>query len=279
MLLPISKKLVRILPSQTAFHIVQALANRTQRPKVLANQQSAMASGRRMRYGPRGNVAWTWGEGPLVVLIHGWNGRAAQMAPLAASIAAQGFRCACIDVTGHGDSPGSRTAWRYFIDDIAELVRDLGESPLALIGHSAGGLAMMAARAIKGLRATRYVCICSPSHPFPPVRTIKQRIDPPEPVFDLYRAYLARQFDTTWSEMEAGRAFAQAGPELLLFYDEDDRFVDHREGDRIHSWCRGATLRKTTNYGHGKVLSAPELAEAVIDFLLASSPPTRRALR
>jgi hypothetical protein len=53
----------------------------------------------------------------------------------------------------------------------------------------------------------------------------------------------------------------------LLFYDETDRFVRHSEGDRIQALCPGARLVKTSAYSHQKILAAPELAQAVGEFL------------
>lgn len=221
-------------------------------------------------YGSDGqNVAWSWGHGPLVVFIHGWNGRAAQFAPLALRIAQRGYRCVAIDVTGHGSSHGKRTGWRHFIDDIAALTTSLGDDVYAYVGHSAGGLCLMAARAIKNLRASLYVCVSTPSYPFPPIRAIRQRLDPAPHLVTAYRDFIARQFDMTWSELKSGQAFAGAGADLLLFYDEADRFVEHSEGDRIQALCRGARLNKSSTHGHSKVLGSAELEQAVSSFLVS----------
>jgi hypothetical protein len=54
----------------------------------------------------------------------------------------------------------------------------------------------------------------------------------------------------------------------MLVYDETDRFVDHQEGDRILSWCKGAALVKTVAYGHTRILAAQELEQVVGEFLL-----------
>jgi hypothetical protein len=131
---------------------------------------------------------------------------------------------------------------------------------------------MMASRAITELEAQAFICICAPSHPFPPVRAVREKLDPPEPVIDRYCELLASDFGTTWRELESGRAFAGAGTELLLVYDCVDRFVDHTEGDRILSWCNGATLIKTASHGHTKILVAAELEQIVAEFLIRKMP-------
>jgi len=230
-----------------------------------------MAQASRHIYG-EGNASWAWGDGPIVIFVHGWSGRAAQMAPLARYVASLGFRSVALDVTGHGDSPGRRTRWEYFFRDIAALSASLGEAVHAYVGHSAGGLTMMAARATKGIRARRYVCISAPSFPFPPIEVIRKKLDPRPSVLEGYKRYIAAQFQATWPELEAGRCYAGATSDTLLFYDETDRFIDHREGDRIKALCPGAHLVKTQAYGHQAILSAPELARDVGAFLKDEPP-------
>ncbi len=266
MLITVAKFVINVVPEAMANSITRSLAAMTQRPPVSSLEQEAMAQASRISYGEN-NVAWAWGNGPLVIFVHGWSGRAAQMAPLALHVANLGFRSAAIDVTGHGDSPKRHTRWDYFFRDIAALSQSLHEEVYAYVGHSAGALCMMAARTLKGIRARRYACICAPSFPFPPINVIRKKLNPKEGVLEHYKKHIAEQFETTWEELQAGCSYAGAGSDTLLFYDETDRFVDHGEGDKIQGLCPGARLVKTSAYSHQKILAAPELARAVGEFL------------
>jgi len=268
MLIKIAKYAIRVVPESAASAVTRALAAMTRRPPVSSFEQKAMAQAGKLYYGEdKKNVAWAWGEGPLVIFVHGWGGRAAQMAPLALHVAKLGFRSVAIDVTGHGDSPKRHTRWDYFSRDIAALSRSLREDVYAYVGHSAGALSMMAARSLEGIRAQRYVCICAPSYPFPPIDVIQKKLNPKKGVLASYKAYIAEQFETTWEQLQAGRSYANAGPDMLLFYDETDRYINHGEGDRIQALCPGARLVKTNTHSHLNVLAAPELAQAVGKFL------------
>jgi len=268
MLLKFTRHLVKWVPDRAAIRIVRFLATRSQRPSILPPQQEAMAKASVLHYGPDNqNVAWVWGDGPLVIFVHGWNGRAAQLAPLASTIAELGFKCVAIDVTGHGSSPQRHTDWEHFIVDIAALTQSLHQEVYAYVGHSAGALTMMAARGLKNIGASRYVCICAPSHPFPPIEVIRKKLGPRNRVLELYKNYIAGQFNDTWERLSTGRSFTNTGSDLLLFYDESDRFVNHTEGDKIRSLCPGARLIKTSVYGHMKILMAPELTQAIGEFL------------
>lgn len=271
MLVAAARYVIKVVPTSTAISITRALAERTRPVTITPSERDALSRAVALPFEDRGeHIAWSWGQGPAVIMVHGWGGRAAQMAPLAEHIAGLGFRSIAFDITGHGDSPKRNTRWAYFVRDIAAASKLASSDVYAFVGHSAGALSMMATRRLRGIRAVRYVCICAPSHPFPPIRAIRSKLDPTTPVVDAYQAYIAGQFETTWEQLELGTSYAGAGPDTLLVYDEADRFVDHTEGDKIRSLCPGARLVKTEAYGHVKVLGTPELAQIVGSFLLES---------
>ena len=54
-----------------------------------------------------GMKAWSWGNGPTVLLVHGWNGRATQLGGFVEPLVARGYRVVAFDAFGHGESPPS----------------------------------------------------------------------------------------------------------------------------------------------------------------------------
>lgn len=82
------------------------------------------------------------GEGPLVLLLHGfcefwWSWRH-QLVPLADA----GFRAVAVDLRGYGDSdkpPRGYDAWTL-AGDVGGLIKALGERNAHLVGHGWGGL-------------------------------------------------------------------------------------------------------------------------------------------
>jgi pimeloyl-ACP methyl ester carboxylesterase len=272
MLIKLAKFVLRILPSELAIYVVRLVAAKTQRAHLSPDEEAAMLQSSKMHYGKdKKNVAWVWGQGPLVIFIHGWGGRAAQWAPLALQISKLGFRAVALDVTGHGDSPKWHTGYDYFLHDITDLSRTLDTPVYAYVGHSSGALTMMAARALWGIRAQRYACICAPSFPYPLINVVQKKLNPRPSVLENYKAYITEQFECTWDELQSGWAYANAGSDTLLFYDETDGFVNHSEGDKLLALCPGAELVKTKGYNHQKILAAPELARTLGVFLLKKS--------
>lgn len=263
---------LRTLPRTIATRLMIAAANRSIRPEVSAAELEALEGSFEFSYGdPPGRVARSWGDGPLVLLVHGWGGRAEQMAPVAKALAKLGYRAVAINVTGHGSSAGGSTAWSHFVHDLAALGRELRVPVRALVGHSAGGLAAMVAQWHGLIEAERYVCIASPSYPYPPLEGVARRLAPPAGLLRRYRAYLASELQADWSQLEGCEAFAGLGSRLMLIYDEKDRFVAHTQADRIASVCTGARVHKTSAYGHTRLLMAAEVRDEICRFISEST--------
>lgn len=275
MLIPLARQLLRVLPDPAAYAVTRTLASRTHRPPISHEERAALATATRLTYG-NGKNAWSWGKGTPVVLVHGWNGRAAQLAPLAAHIAASGFRAVAPDITGHGDSSGNRTEWACFLRDIRAITQALKEPPYAFIGHSAGALTTMALRHEKRIHAERYVLIAAPTYPFPAIHMIRRKLAPRHAVIERYQNHVAGQFGMPWEALRSGCVFKGIGSETLLIYDTTDRFVDHGEGDHVAENAHEARLIKTSGYSHMTILGAPEVRAAVGDFLADRACPCVR---
>jgi len=256
----------RILSASLAYRLIRFMGGYIKRPAIRESEQNALERAQKIVYG-KGQVAWSWGCGPMVILVHGWSGRAAQMAPLASHIAGLGFRAIAIDVTGHGDSPQSFTRWQYFFDDITAISRSLNEPVHAYVGHSAGAMTLMAARRLRGINASRYVCISAPSHPYLAIEFLREKLNPEPSVLESYKKFIAADFDATWAQLENGLCYQDDGGEVLLCFDTQDRIVAYSEGEKIQGVCPRATLVKSGAYSHMQILASPELADNVGRFL------------
>ncbi len=106
------------------------------------------------------------GEGPLVLLLHGfpqfwWTWRA-QLTALAAA----GFRAVAPDLRGYGasDKPPRGYDLPTLSADVAALVRALGERDAVVVGHDWGGLLGWTTAALHP-RAVRRLVVLSTAHP------------------------------------------------------------------------------------------------------------------
>ncbi len=78
-----------------------------------------------------------WGEGPAVLLLHGWAGRPTQFAHLIEQLVGAGYSVYALDAPAHGRSPGREANVVLFAHALLEAAGEL--PPLrAVVGHSLG---------------------------------------------------------------------------------------------------------------------------------------------
>lgn len=112
--------------------------------------------------GPQGRIAaWRLGEGPAVLLVHGWEDDNALWTPMIDALEARGHAVVAFDNPAHGLSDGARGHAPEVADAIAAVARELGPVK-AVVAHSVG--AWGSALAInEGLAVERFVLIAPPS--------------------------------------------------------------------------------------------------------------------
>lgn len=95
------------------------------------------------------------GEGPLVVLVHGAGGSAeTSFVGLVPALVRSGHRVVAVDLPGRATAPLGGWTIEGVADVLAATVRDLGERPAVVVGHSLGGV-------ISASMAARHPCVTS----------------------------------------------------------------------------------------------------------------------
>jgi pimeloyl-ACP methyl ester carboxylesterase len=97
----------------------------------------------------------------IALLIHGWSSSWYAMSPLI-DLLSQRFRCISVDLPGYGNSPPlpRRTTIADYVDLLADLVDQLCDSPVVLVGHSMGGMIGVSMALRHPALVERMVLIC-----------------------------------------------------------------------------------------------------------------------
>lgn len=212
-----------------------------------------------------GLVAYAWGSGPRVLIVHGWDGRGTQMGRIASAIADAGFEAICVDLPGHGESPGGMVHVPMVSEALLKVGAELG--PLhAIVGHSFGaGTALYAV--YRGLEVGRVVYVAGPS-----------RFDT---LFDRYCAWVkvsgrARKIFDEKVVALAGIDPRENYPAIwareidlpaLVIHDRDDEDCPFGEGEEIRTNWRGARFLPTSGLGHRRILKSKEVIGEIVDFV------------
>jgi pimeloyl-ACP methyl ester carboxylesterase len=97
------------------------------------NERNVMANGIRVH-------CLTGGDGPLVVLLHGFPETHRSWQLQASFLVENGFRVVVPDLRGFGETDKPRVGYDLdtLADDVTSLIAELGERPHALVGHDWG---------------------------------------------------------------------------------------------------------------------------------------------
>lgn len=111
---------------------------------------------------------WVEGEGPTVLLLHGWPDTSAVWRDVAPLLVAAGYRVATVDLRGCGRSekPGdvARYAMGALVEDVVATVAALGVSEVIVVGHDWGAALAWAVAALRPAVVTCLV-VLSVGHP------------------------------------------------------------------------------------------------------------------
>jgi len=209
---------------------------------------------------------YSWGQGPAVLLLHGWNGRATQMGAFAAPLLQAGYRAVALDAPAHGRSPGNSTTIFQIIDAVNRTADAVG--PLAgVITHSFA--AMVIARALRdGLAVERAVCIA-------PAARMTFLIDsfcaalraPPRARADLIRRLQLRFGSDIEAQVAADINAARLSVPAMIIHDRDDRDVPWQQGELLANAWPGARLVLTRGLGHSRILRNAGVIQSAVDFI------------
>jgi len=212
-----------------------------------------------------------WGQGPLVVLMHGWSGSGTQFREFVGPLVEAGYMAVCFDAPEHGSESGRQTHMLRFSAALLAIQRELGSFD-TLIAHSLGAMASLYTRRL-GLRFKRAVLVAP-------------QLDA-EVLFDGYRellrlrpvlagltremigARLGELIDQAdpWAVLRPPALLGEAALRGMLVYDSADPEVPARHfEDILANWTQGRA-HETTGLGHNRILKDRAVIAAVVDYL------------
>jgi len=212
-------------------------------------------------------AVYRWGAGPVIVFVHGWSGRATQVAAFVAPLSAAGYCVIAFDAPAHGNTPGRRTNILEFAAALRAIAATYG--PLhGAIAHSFGGM-VLAYALHHGVNAGRVACISAPARLEFLVERFGRILTLPEPVLTELRRRLEKRFTANiWELMSTDSNARALTTPALIVHDRDDREVPWRQGEMIANAWPGALWLETCGLGHRRILRDAATVKAVVDFLV-----------
>lgn len=200
---------------------------------------ATMDDGVRLHYVERG-------EGPLVVLLHGFPQYWGAWRPQIPALAAAGFRVVAPDLRGYNLSDRPTSVHAYDIDrlarDVVVLVERLGASRAHVVGHDWGGAIAWRLAARHPERVHRLAILNSP-HPGAYRRVVRR-------TNQLLRSWYVFAFQVPWLPERALAAFDHAllARTLRRSTARPGAFSEAEIARHKAAWRRPGALAATVNY-------------------------------
>jgi len=212
-----------------------------------------------------GLVARSWGDGPAVLLLHGWSGRYTQFGPLIEALRAAGLRPVAIDPPAHGDSPGAYAHPIAFAD--AAFTAAERFAPIAgAVGHSMGAGSIAYSLTLEQY-TPRAVLIAGPAAMSRVLGRYADLLALRPAVRERLYARVGRTMGIAEQDLDIERLAAPPGVRFLVVHDRDDQEVPVAEAESIARCWAGTELHLTRGLGHRRVLSDAATVARIVAFL------------
>ncbi|WP_241758807.1 alpha/beta hydrolase [Pyxidicoccus parkwayensis] len=242
------------------------------RPKRSRTAEAVLAKGQQrvLKLGGEKVAVWSWGEGPRVLLVHGWSGYGGQLTAFVAPLVEAGFSVVTYDAPGHGVSTGSRSSLPEMADMVAWVGRATG-GPYAVVAHSFGAAATAVAMR-DGLKVERAVFISPPADPRWGLEDFARTVGLTDGVKRRMAERMEERFDVSLRDLALPTFVPFLKVPLRIFHDVGDREVPFASGEAIARAWPGAKLTRTEGLGHHRILYAPEVVKPSVDFIAEARP-------
>lgn len=220
--------------------------------------------------------AYKWGEGKMILLVHGWGSRASHMAFLARYLANAGFSVVAYDCPGHGRSiynnENVRTNLPEYCRSIYHMNTQFGPF-YGIIGHSLGATA--SALTLSGqanlagykINAEKLVMISAPSGVRSMVTHFCNKQGLEEDAHHNMVELLEAEFPLKVRDYEIKDALSRIPSDILVVHDKEDEEIEIEEARIMVQGHEQVQFLETSGEGHRKILISRELFRSVKGFL------------
>lgn len=214
---------------------------------------------------PSGELAaWRLGEGPAVLLVHGWEDDNALWGPAIEAFRQWARPVVAIDLPGHGFSTADDLSMRAVGEALNAVADQLGPID-AVVGHSFGCAALIYALG-HGLEADKAVMIATPVPRTRPRRPLSAEFEGVDPAV-LARAEEMRQSHAREQSGKVEAQIAALSTPCLAIHSIDDEQCPLANSQKLVELWPGAELMMVDALGHRFLAQDADVIDRVVRFV------------
>ncbi|MFZ0709702.1 MAG: alpha/beta hydrolase [Terrimicrobiaceae bacterium] len=208
-------------------------------------------------------AVYAWGNGPSVLLVHGWGGRATNFAAFVGPMVAAGFRVVSFDAPAHGQSSGTLSSGPAIAASIRAV--EAREGPFhAIVAHSLGALASTCAQG-RGVEVRKVVFLGACCWVEPLLVSFIEKLGLSD---EIRRELFQNPGEFSLDEISAEAvAPGLGGTAAMLMHDPDDPEMPYNHSAAIAGAWPKALLLPTPGVGHRRILRSREIIARTLEHL------------
>ncbi|MGH7539013.1 MAG: alpha/beta fold hydrolase [Gemmatimonadales bacterium] len=214
-------------------------------------------------------AGWSWGDGPVVYLVHGWGSRGGRLAAYVPPLVAAGFQVVAYDGIGHGASEGRLSSIPQLARTLRAMTAAVGPAR-GVVAHSLGASAATLAMEW-GMPVARTVFVAPAADPVGYTLRWAELLGVRPDVLARLRAASERRLAFSWAVLDVPAMARRRSTPLLVIHDADDPVVPWSEGAAIAAAWPGSRLVTTNGCGHSEVARAPAVVAQGVEFLVGGA--------
>ena len=207
---------------------------------------------------------YDWGgSGQKVLLLHGWESNASRWQGLAMQLMKEGYAPVAIDGPAHGRSSGQKfTVLEYsrWLESVVEVLQ-----PYAVVGHSAGGMAILVAGEHLSTAVQKAVIKGTPAGLESLFHYFRRLVRLGDRSFQIFEQEFEREFGKSYRAFSALDYMQKGMPRGLILHDRGDEVIPEQEANAIAEQWENAELEWTEGLGHSQ--KSPVVYQRIIQFL------------
>ncbi len=204
------------------------------------------------------------GEGPKILVVHGWGSSTYRIRPVIRSLVANGFKVISFDAKGSGLSSGKMTNVMEYIEIVKYLSEKHGGFDAA-VTHSFGGLAALLGT-LEGIEFKRIITISPPLRAAVIFSSFYKMLGVPQNVQTRMQRRFEEKIGRTIEEISPIEINLQLPPTKII-HDRDDEVLPVEDVREFVSRYEGVEFYETKGLGHRRILKDEVVLKEIVDFL------------
>lgn len=217
-------------------------------------------------------VGYGWGEGPTIMLVHGWEGSARNFTKLVMPLVEAGFRVIAFDAPAHGASDGKTSNMIEYSRILSALITEFGPVH-GVVAHSLGGAAVVLMMGTtKHYRIKRLVLVNTPCEFSDVMARFANFLNLGERTLQHMHRLTQKRLGIPASALSVKAMIPYIGTPGLVIHDRRDPVIPFSDGETIADHWPEGDLIATDGLGHNGALRHPEIIEQMVGFMREVRP-------